>query len=285
MWKNNFLIYLILGSLVINTSCKSLKNERLEKVDKIGKITNIPDIKLRNLLRSNELDFDKIYLKKANINVSINNNKKSFKGSIVIKKDSAIVVSIFAPMGIELIRAKFDTDSIYIIDKYNKVVLTSDYSYFERFYGVDLSFSTLQAILTNSLFIYPVKNEFYEDLKKYKHTVTDSCFSFRSVSSRRIERKTKRNANNLIVHEINIYPDIFRIFNVYIKDFQNNETLIVDYKNFTNFENVLFPEKIKLNGIQGNSNINIKLKINSVEINEGGSLFFKIPDKFKQKNL
>ncbi len=282
MWKNNFLVSFILASLVFNSSCKSLKNVR---VDKVGKVTNIPDVKLRNLLRNNELDYDKIYLKKANVNVTINNEKKTFKGSIVIKKDSAIIISIFAPMGIELVRAKFDPDSIFILDKYNKQVLTSDYSYFERFYGVDISFSTLQAILTNSLFIYPVKNEFYEDLKKYKHSVNDSCFAFRSVSSRRVERKSKRNANNLIVHEINIYPELFRIFNVYIRDFQSNETLIIDYKNFTKFNKVLFPEMIHLNGIQGNSNISINLKINSVEINEGGSLFFKIPDKFEQKKL
>ncbi len=279
MLRNRILFNLLWIFILFFSACSSMK-----KVE-VKSIANIPDVKLRNLLRSNELKYDKIYLKKAGFTVQTNSDKKSFKGSIVIQRDSLIITSIFAPMGIELVRVKFDLDSIFVLDKHNKNVLKSDYNYFDRKYGVEIDFNMLQAMLTNTLFTYPLRNDFYEDLKKYKHTLSDSCYAFKSVKTKKIERKTKRNANDLVVHEINIHPELFRIFDVFIKDFQNNQTLSVKYQKFTNFDGVLFPGFINLNASQGNSKIYINLKINSVEINDGGSLYFNIPKKYEERSL
>ncbi len=277
MLKSNVILFIL--TILILTGCKTTQSL------KVGKVTNIPDVKLRGLLRDNELQFDKLYLKKVNFTFDNGKEKKSFKGSFVIKKDSVIIVSIYAPMGIELIRTQLSKHEVTIIDKHNKVVMSTDYGYFNRNFGIDVDFSMLQAILSNTLFVYPAEENYYEELKKYKHDVNSNSYSFKSLKDKRLSRISKRRANDLIIHEFDIYPEIFRIFNVFIKDFSSNQSLVIDYKNFQKFNDILFPEYINLKGERGINKVLVSIKINYIEINDGGSLHFKIPSSYTFKDI
>lgn len=277
MWKSRG-IWLIIGVLLLS-ACKTTNT-----LD-IGNVSNLSDVKLRNNLKDHELVYDKLYLKKASFSFDDGTQNKTFKGSIVIKKDSMIVISIVAMMGIELVRVKLTPDEVVIVDKYNKKVFLTSYNYFEEKYGINLDYRVLQSILSNSLFIYPSENDFYDDLKKYKHDIDTKSYSFKSIKDKRLNRINKRNSNDLILHEFSIYPDVYKIFNVFIKDFASNQTLIVDYDNFIEFNDVLFPEYINLKGTKANKVLKISLKVNYLDINNGGSLHFKIPDSYKVSNM
>jgi hypothetical protein len=277
MLKNNLLVTLCI--IFCFVSCKSPKSLTF------GDVTNITDIKLRKNLSDNELNFDKLYLKKVGFSVDTGNEKKSFKGSFVIQNDSLIIASIYALMGIELVRAKFTKDSVIVIDKHNKKVFHTNYEYFTYKFGIELDFSILQSILSNSLFIYPTENEPYSGLRKYKHYVNDNSYSFKSIKDKKFNRKAKKNKNNLIIHEVQILPEVFRISNVYLKDFGTNQTLNIDYQNFSQFDSILFPKVITLEGNRGINNIKITLKINYIEVNDGGSLHFKIPSTYKVSKI
>ena len=277
MWRSSLFVVVICCLLLV--SCKSTKSVR------IGEVSNMTDAQLRKQLLQNELSYDKLYLKKVQFSYTDGDIKKSFKGSFVIKKDSMIIASIYALMGIELVRAKLTKNEVVILDKHNKKVITTNYSFFLDRYGIDLNFESLQAILSNSLFIYPNEEDYYDGLKKYKHHIDNSYYSFKSFKDKRIGRLNKREKNNLIVHEIDIYPDIFKIFNVYIKDFSSNQSLNIKYSNFKNFEETMFPELINMSAEKGIKKYQIDLKINYFELNDGGSLHFKIPSSYKIADL
>ncbi|MGQ1785567.1 MULTISPECIES: DUF4292 domain-containing protein [unclassified Saccharicrinis] len=277
MWRNRIL-GIVVGIIFI-TSCKTT-----EKIT-VGEVSNITDAKLRNQLKDNQLYFDKLYLKKVQFSYNDGNNKKSFKGSFVIQKDSQIIVSIYALMGIELVRAKLTKSEVIILDKHNKVALLTGYNYFNEKYGLDLDFNALQAILSNSLFLYPSEEDYFDGLKKYKHHVNDKYYSFKSLKDKKLGRLSRRSKNNIIVHEIDIYPELYRIFSVFIKDFASNQSVNVDYKYFKTFDNILFPEKIEIKAVQGAQFFHVDLKVNYLEINDGGSLHFKIPASYQSKEL
>ncbi len=277
MLKNSLLCLICL--IFIFSSCKTS-----EKVV-IGKVSNIPDVKLRKSLKDNELVYDQLYLKKVNFTLDDGEQKRSFKGSFVIKKDSVIIVSIYALMGIELIRAQLTSDSVLIVDKHNKIVYNTDYSYFEKKFGVDITYDIFESIISNQLFLYPDEGEYYEGLKKYKHNTTSEFYSFKSVKDKRISRIVKRDNTNLIFHEIDIYPEIFKIFNVFIKDFSTGQSLKVNYSNFKNFDKILFPEVIDISATQGIKTIKLTLEINYLDIDDGGSLHFKIPSSYQNKEI
>ena len=211
--------------------------------------------------------------------------KRSFKGSFVVQKDSQIVVSIYALMGIELVRAKLTKDEVIIIDKHNKKVFKTDYLYFKRNFGIELSFNVIQSLITNSLFLYPDEEDYYDGLKKYKHHIDTDYYSFKSIKDKRVNRLSKRSRNDLIIHEINIYPESFKIFNVFIKDWGTNQKLVITYDNFKDFSSIFFPEDISISASQGTSTVDVSLKVNYIEIDKGGSLHFKIPSSYEFKEL
>ncbi len=272
MWRSSVLYFFVV--IILFSSCRVIKTADY------GKVSNIPDVKLRKELKDNELYFEKLYLKKANFTFDNGIQSKSFKGSIVVLKDSMIILSIYALMGIELVRAKFTPSEVIILDKHNKKVFSTNYAYFSDKYGVDIDFRILQSILSNSLFLYPSETDYYDGLKKYKHDVNADSYIFKSFKDKRLNRINRRNSSDLVLHEFKIYPEIFRIFNIYVKDFGSDQTLEVDYKNFTKFDKILFPEYLEIKGRNAVNQLKISLKINYLELNDGGSLHFEIPSSY-----
>ncbi len=275
--KSSFIWFLLV--LLSVGGCKSV-----EKVV-FGKVTNIPDVKLRKSLKDNELVYDQLYLKKVGFTLDDGNQNRSFKGSFVIKKDSVIVVSIYALMGIELIRAQLSKDSVIIVDKHNKFVYHTDYGYFDRRFGVNITFDIIQSILSNQLFLYPDEGNFYDGLKKYKHDTTEDYYAFKSLKGNRVNRIAKRDNSDAIYHEIDIYPELFKIFNVFLKDFGTGQSLKVSYDRFKKFDNILFPEDISISATQGIKEFKLNLKINYLDLDNGGSLHFKIPTSYQNKEI
>lgn len=278
MLRNN-IGYLILVMAIFLASCKT--TETLTR----GSVSNITDARLRNQLVENEIEYNKLYLKKVQFNYSDGSQKKSFKGSFVIEKDSQIIVSIFPLMGIELVRVRLTPSEVIIIDKHNKEVTSTNYEYFNKKFGIGLNYYAVQAILTNSVFLYPVELDNLEGLKKYKHYVEKDYYSFKSVKDTRFDRLVGKGKDDLIQHEMSIYPDAYRIFEVNIKDLLKNQSIQIDYADFRNFENIWFPEQITFVAIREDSKFEVELKINYLEINDGGSLYFKIPSGYKTKFL
>lgn len=278
MWRNKVQL-LFVAMIIFLASCKT--TEKLSK----GSVSNITDARLRNQLIDNELEYKKLYLKKVQFNFNDGSQKKSFKGSFVIEKDSQIVVSIFPLMGIELVRVRLTPDDVIIIDKHNKVVTTTNYEYFNRRYGLSLNYYAIQSILTNSVFLYPVEVDNYEGLKKYKHYVEKDHYSFKALKDNRFDRIVGRGKDDVIQHEMFIYPDVFRIFKMNIKDLVKNQSIKIDYSNFIYFGSTLFPEQINFVATQEENTFEVGLKINYLEINDGGSLYFKIPSAYKTKVL
>lgn len=277
MWSNRVLFFLF--SFCLLFSCKT------SKLVKIGNFSNISDVKLRNKLIDNELIYNKLYLKKVQFSFHEGDKESSFKGSFVIQKDSFIIVSINALMGIELVRAKLTPNEVIIIDKHDKKVVLTNYGFFAQKYGIDFNFNSIQSLLTNSLFLYPVEDDYYKGLEKYKHQVNDGYYSFKSVKDKKLGRLNRKSRNDIVVHDIDIYPDIFRIFKVFIKDFSSNQTLVVDYKEFRLFDKVLFPGIISIRGEKGLKSIHVDLNINYLEIDDGGSTHFKVPSSYSVKNM
>lgn len=278
MWKNNTQLLLV-AILIFFISCKS------SEIITEGTVSNISDASLRNHLKDSELVYNKLYLKKVQFTFNDGLQKKSFKGSFVIQKDSQIIVSIFPLMGIELVRVRLTPEDVVIIDKHNRVVTTTNYDYFKIKYGLSLNYYAVQAILTNSIFLYPVEVDNYEGLKKYKHYVENNHYTFKALKDNRFERFMVKGKEDVIQHEMYIYPDVYRTFKIIIKDLVKNQSIYIDYNDFKNFETILFPKQINFIATQEEKTFEVGLEINYLEVNDGGSLYFKIPASYKPKVL
>ncbi len=273
--KNILKSSLLLLLIVVGYSCKSTE------VITSGNVTKITDIKLRNQLMEQQLDFNKLYSKKASISFFDGNKKTSFKGSYVIKKDSVIMVSVIALMGIEVVRAQFTPDTVIILDKHNKKAILTNYNYFFDKFDVDLDYFMLQQILTEGPFIYPSEDDIVSGLKKYKHDIREDVYTFSSVKHRRYNRLNRRQNNDIVTHQMSVYPDLFRIKDHFIKDFGSNRTIEIQYNSLKKFSEVVFPQYIKVNASQGQKEFSLDIETNYIELNDGGSLHFKVPSSYE----
>jgi hypothetical protein len=94
----------------------------------------------------NTLKFD-YFTAKAKLNYTNGDQKLSAVANLRIKYDSLIWISISPGLGIEVLRLKLTTDSVFLIDRIAHKYMKSSYGEFNHFYGINLNFKWIQAIM------------------------------------------------------------------------------------------------------------------------------------------
>ena len=270
-----FRLLSILLIIITIFSCKS-GNILIRKERKKEELKNISDAKLVRYTEDNNLVYNTMFFKKFQADITINDKNKSFKGNLFIKKDSVIILSITPLMGIELFRIKFVQDSIFIIDRTKKNIDIVDYKYIWNKFFVDIDFNTIQNILLNQFYCYPASGIDEHCIKKFKHYLRNDLYVLQSIKSNKFSRYSRRNNfKELIYHEFDIAPDIFRISKSYIKDFESNMSLTINYKKFVVLNEFVFPSVISLDGSRDGNIFKINIKFNGIDIDGVSKLSFK----------
>ena len=94
----------------------------------------------------NTFKFD-YFTAKAKLNYTNGDQKLSAVANLRIKYDSLIWISISPGLGVEVLRLKLTTDSVFLIDRMAHKYMKSSYSEFNNFYGIKLNFKWIQAIM------------------------------------------------------------------------------------------------------------------------------------------
>ncbi len=261
-------------------SCKTgsilVKKER-----KKGEIKNITDAKLIKNTQSNDLKFNTLFLKKFQAEVTINNQTKSFKGNLFIRKDSSIIVSVLPLMGIEIFRIKFAADSIFILDRTKKKISVAGYDYLWKNFFVDINYHAIQNILLNHFFCYPSSELDKNCIKKFKHYIRKDQYVLQSIKNGRYTRISKKNNfKDIIYQEYSIASDIFKITRCYINDFGSNTRFVIDYKDFIEIDSYVFPSVFSINGERSGNKFSINIEFKNIEIDGLSKISFKHSDKY-----
>nr|WP_321454132.1 DUF4292 domain-containing protein [uncultured Carboxylicivirga sp.] len=273
-------ILLIASFFILFVSCKSTKTY----YDKHGELRNITDSKLLNNISDNYLDYQTVFYKKFKAEVKINDEDFSFKGNLYIERDSSIIISILK--GIEVLRVRLRPDKVEVLDRTKRNLLVGNYEFLWNKFMLEMDFNTIYSILTNQLFVYPLNKNIEDGLKKYKHNLGDDVYLFQSLKegrAARIERKGLR--RDLILHEFYILPDVFKISRTYIKDFNTNASVDINYSKFFNTNKGLFPGALIIKGNKNLDRFSIELSFDDVEFDGESSIGFKISEKYQKKLL
>lgn len=270
---------ILIGIILVLSGCKATQ----EFYTKKGTLKNIADYKLINSTGDNYISYNTLFYKRFKAKYSDENNSLSISGNIYIQKDSSIIISILK--GIELYRVCLTPNAVEILDKRKKTYTRGDYKLLWDKFLVEMDYQTLQSILTNELFVYPISND-QKLIKRYKHEVGKDVYLLQSLKNGKFERKYKKEKTmNIVYHQFAIMPDVFKISKVNIKDFDVNSELVIGYDNFVEINNSLFPSEVIINGNRGNSAFTILLNFDHIDINGESSLGFKFSDKFKKIDL
>jgi len=248
--NNRILIYLAL--LFFLGSCKKEFFQR-----------SISD---RNKLNIEELEFE-YFQAKSKIKYNDGIQKVNASATIRIRKDSIIWISLSPSVGVELIRAIINKDSILVIDRFNKEYRQFGFDSLRRKFNIHIDYNMLQSALLGNLI-----NERNKGDKVIKE---DEYFIL------------KQNQDNLAVNNF-INSNTMKIERVEISDEPNSSSMEIRYDDFQLYNDMLLPNKnsFHLSYDQGSSELvsQININYNRISIDNKKMKFpFNIPNKYVPK--
>ncbi|MBK8805122.1 MAG: DUF4292 domain-containing protein [Bacteroidales bacterium] len=269
---NNVLKLSIFLLSFIFLSCKrpeiALKNKELKNFN----LNNIFDT-----INASYINYEHFFSK---ISVESGFSKYSFKGTLKIRKDSMIWVSVVPMMGIEAARIVITNDSIKILNRIQNQAILKDMSSIKNYLGIDINYKTLQSLLLNELLFLDStyeKNEFSLDPKKASNR-------FQLVQYTDKEFKNLSSKNDVLNHIFTVSNTNLRPSEIEIRNFSNSKNLKISYSEPSTTDSLQFPSSILINTVYDTAKIWININYLKVSILDSQDYKFSIPDGYKILN-
>jgi hypothetical protein len=275
MRSMNLLKLLFFAIVIISflAGCKSTKKIQaaISKKDTTAiTITNQSELDslamINNLLsevHSKQLNY-KTFSAKIKVEYEDSKSKQSITAYIRMIKDSAIWVSGYATVfNIEAFRALIKKDSVFVIDKINKVVLYRSIDYLQEVSEIPFDFKTIQdLVIGNPIF-------FDDSVVSYKES--ESKILLATIGAKFKHLLTITKPARILTHSKLDDLDISRnrTADITYGDFENKNGT-----NFSTYREITVSEKNKLD---------IQMNYKQYEFNKDLDLKFNIPKNFKVK--
>jgi hypothetical protein len=263
------IIYLLTLSVIacFLLSCKTGRKAIVQPLKEQG-----PEY-LFTQLKKNELNF-KTLSAKFNVEAEINNDNKSFSGSVFIIHDSVIWLSI-TKFGLEAARFYITTDTAKMINRLNSTYFIGDFSYVASLFNIDFDFDILQALI--------IGNDFsYYDNDVFKASVDNKNYKLSTIGRRKLKKFIKRanEEQRVLVQDIWLDPQTFKIVKIMMKEVkQENRKFESFYSDFQLINEHLVPFVLKCE-INDDKHIAVNINFTRININKDESMPFKIPSGY-----
>ncbi len=237
--KTRFYIYIAL--VLVVSSCKTTAHLPKQN-EKKSPITIMLDS-----IRKVEPGFKNASVK---MNVSLNYNNRSFSSAAQCKiiRDSAIFISMQPVMGLELFKMEITPEKILIFDKFNLNYYETDFSFVQSKLGDGMNFESLQALISNRYFTLMNKD-----------SVSSAC---------RISDKNTIVCQNALLKQETMVDNTFRVGSVTVEYPAKSRKLTVQYSEFGQAGDILFPYLIKLEATQPGNLLKADFKCSKISFPE-----------------
>ncbi len=243
--------------LLILTSCKHHKQIQQVRVENKPIVTPKTDFSLLDSVKQHAFTYKTLSAKIKTTYKAPDGSELELAITLRSVYDSAIWMSISPALGIEAVRVLLTPDTVKVIDKLNRHYAIEPYSYLKRFSEADITFGTIQNIISgNAAFI----NDSFR---------TDSITNYYFGNCRQ----------RSLTHEMAI-TKAFRIFASVIADTLSSEMISIKNSDFTFVEYEYFPFDIRIEAFSKNKTSSITLNYSNVAINIPVELKFSIPHTY-----
>ena len=268
---NKFNLIFIL--LIFLSACKSK-----EKIERKAAIPNISTKQIIEKANANLFDFQWIS-GKISAEVNAENKKTSFNTNFRIRKDSVIWMSISPALGIEVARVIISQDTVKFINRMNNTFFEGDYKYINKMFNVDADYDMIQALLLGNP-NFDVSNE---DDENFKSKIDENSYLISTMKKRKLDKVImgKNEPSELVAHSFWFNHESFKLEKFQFNDFSLNRLLVVDYKDFKEVDDTIFPNFITIT-LSGSNEGAIKVNYNKIKKEDSQSVPFNIPSKYQR---
>lgn len=262
---------IIIVIVFILSGCKSQKLIT-EESDELSTPIENPDLIRKGVINHNIADTT-ISLKNIKIKYLSEKNSHNLYGSAKLIQDTAILVSLRAPLGIEISRVLFRPDEVLVLDRKGNRFLVGDYSYLEEQFNLDLNFNLVYSLLLGN---FPDGYQFLERDEEFdsggKDESQDSIYVGDFYHSSEENYKFR-----LWLHSSFIRPETF----VFYKK-RNLKAFSIQYFDYEKNSGYYIPSKLQINGGIDKKSYKIDIDYKSIELSKDNQIHFDVPSKFKK---
>ena len=260
---------LIILSMVMTIFLSCKQKERIVRQE-FGK--QITEEELEKRIFSENREIKTVKLEKINFSIDMDGEKFESGGTIAILKDSVIIVSLIPLMGYEVSRIFCYEDKILVLDRLEKIFFYTSLNRNLSKYNIRADFDDIESILTGRPFIYSNKIEGNNLKKEIMKEDNYLKFYYETFEKELLQ----------IRQEIKINEDILLAENNDISDKRDQIEINISYDQFKTTENFVFPHEIRINVNSSKNNLDIKMNIGNIVVNDKINAYVIIPEKYNE---
>lgn len=252
----------------LSTSCSSKK--ALTKTT----LREFTAAKLIQEVEENQFEFDN-FVAKMNMKIETKDRNLNVKGQLRMKKDSIIWTSISMPMGLEVLRIKVTSDSVFFLNRTEKTYLIENIEVFNEISPMITTIGFIQAVL--------VGNDInLRESDDYKIEISNGQYNL--LISKKLKKSIKNNDEDwkVMLKDIWIDPQLFKITKYHIREYNDSKRKIdLQYSDFEEIKGKYLPTEINID-IHGDIYLKAKIEFSNITIDEPLEFNFSIPKKYER---
>ncbi len=223
-------------------------------------------------LHSNQAEFD-WFSSRFTGSVEYNDKMHTIAGTMRIRKDSAIFISIAPVLGIEVARALITPDSVKLLNRIESTYYLGDIGILNNMFNTDIDFFMLQSLLTGNDFPHFRMDQF---------DLTQETPLLRLVAR---ERLRDSGSGQAIQQAITVDPETMRIRTNILEENQSGRALRADYERYESVGGTLLPAGLKIMFADPSGTSNLEMNYTRMALNIPQKMQFKIPSKYTRIKL
>jgi hypothetical protein len=204
--------------------------------------------------------------------VSWEGTKLDLAGTIRIRKDSAIFISVAPVLGIEVARLLITPTEVKMLNRLESTYFEGDMGLINDMLNADLDFYMLQALLTGNDFMHFSRNTF-------RLSNDPSVVMLNAVNRTR----TNSRGQQASAIDQNIWLDnqTFRITQTSIYEKQANRSIQVKYNNYSTVQGQLLPAELMMVFVDPANRAELTIRYSRITINQPQQITFTIPSRYQ----
>lgn len=195
----------------------------------------------------------------------------NISGTLRIKNDSAIFISVSPLLGIEIARLLITPDTVKMVNRLDNTFYAGNMDILNNMLGTYLDFQMLQALLTGNDFSHFSQKEL---------TVSENNGDVVLFSRNRYPEN--RAGATGFQHRLLINGDNFRIIENLLQETQSQRSLQVKYHRFSHVDGQFIPQEISMIFSDTRGQTGVNLSFSRIVLNEERSFAFTIPNHYRQ---
>lgn len=266
--KIKHFVFLMVCIVVVFSACKSKKRI----VHTTSPLKSKSNVALFSDMLQKQITFH-TFSSKINLSVDSGTRSVSSKGSLKIENGKAIQLSIQPLFGVELFRFFMTPDSVIILDRMNKRYVKEALSDIKQRHPVGFDYFTLQALLTNHVFVANQLGVAPGDFERFEYSQMPNSYYLKSKDRlSNIEYAFSVNADDRIT-----FSHLF--------DDKTNYVAQWNYNDFAMMNNIVFPSQMSIKASSSNRNIEIDLAFSNVVLEGIMDLHTSVPASYLKVNV